>query len=89
MRFSALLRHIFLLNNTFCTIRLPLPCTAHFILLLPDTDDDSSAVAMKEIMEILQSVKTQSRTVERRTCMTQLIRMTREGKTQIIQENFK
>ena len=40
-------------------------------------------------METLALVKTQSKPAEWRTCMTQLIRMTREGKTGVIQENFR
>ena len=51
--------------------------------------DDADQLAIQEIMEILSSVKTQSRSAERRTSMTQLIRMTRDGKTAIIQEHFK
>jgi len=41
-------------------------------------------------METLQSVKTQSRAPERRTCMTQLIRMAREASsTSVVQEHFR
>ncbi len=40
-------------------------------------------------METLQSVKTQTLAAERRTCMTQLIRMTREGRSGVIQDNFR
>jgi len=45
---------------------------------------------MQEIMEMLQSVKTQSRAPERRACMTQLIRMAREARSvAVVQENFR
>jgi len=44
---------------------------------------------MSDIIEELQNVKTQTRTSERRSCMTQLIRMTREGQAAIIHENFR
>ena len=55
------------------------------------SDDDSASEAIREIMEILQSVKTQSMANERRSCMTQLIRMTREGNrgVAVIQDNFR
>ena len=48
--------------------------------------DDESAI--REIISVLQDVSTAS-TTERRTRMTQLIRMMREGKTAVIQENFR
>ena len=51
------------------------------------SEDDIAAI--DEIMDTLQTVKTQSQTSERRNCMTKLIRMTREGKTTLIQENFR
>ena len=40
-------------------------------------------------MEELGNVKSQSRSAERRACMTQLIRMTREDQAAVIQENFR
>ena len=55
----------------------------------PSFSDDEATAAIQDIMETLQSVRTQSQTSERRSCMTQLIRMTREGKTNVIQENFR
>merc|ERR1719323_314723 len=48
-------------------------------------DDDS---AIREIISVLQDVSTAS-TTERRTRMTQLIRMMRDGKTAVIQEHFR
>jgi len=51
---------------------------------------DEGRAAIQEIIDELQSVKTQSRSVERKACMTQLIRMSREGQhTLVIQENFR
>ena len=51
---------------------------------------EESRAAIQEIIEELQTVKTQSRSVERKACMTQLIRMSREGQhTLLIQENFR
>jgi hypothetical protein len=44
---------------------------------------------MSDIIDELANVKSQSRAAERRACMTQLIRMTREEKAGIIQENFR
>ena len=49
------------------------------------SDDDS---AIREIISVLQDVSTAS-TTERRTRMTQLIRMMRDGKTAVIQEHFR
>lgn len=47
------------------------------------------SVSIEGIIEELQNVKTQSRAAERRACMTQLIRMTRDGSVQVIQDNFR
>lgn len=44
---------------------------------------------MEDIMEILQSVKSGTKAAERRTCMTHLIRLTREGTIKQIQDNFR
>lgn len=41
-------------------------------------------MAIQEMMDILQSQGS-----ERKTCLTKLIRMTREGKTSVIQDNFR
>jgi len=61
--------------------RKPIPPPKPLFLL-----DDESAV--REIIAVLQDVSTQS-TTERRTRMTQLIRMMRDGKTAVIQEHFR
>lgn len=50
---------------------------------------DDVRLLMSDIIEELQNVKTQSRSTERRACMTQLIRMTREDQAAVIQENFR
>ena len=44
---------------------------------------------MSNIIDELSHVKTQSRSNERRQCMSQLIRMTREDQAGVIQENFR
>ena len=49
--------------------------------------DEQSQI--QEIMDVLQSVKTQSQQSDRKAAMTQLIRMAREGKTGVIQDHFK
>ncbi len=56
-----------------------------FISLL----DDDLAAAISDIMKTLETVKNQTNTAERRTSMTQLIRMIRDGKTTVIKENFR
>ena len=43
---------------------------------------------MSEILDELSNVKTQTRSAERRQCMNQLIRMTRD-QAAVIQENFR
>ena len=55
----------------------------------PAFSDEDAAETIQEIMDTLQSVKTQSQAAERRTCMTQLIRMTREGRSGVIGDNFR
>ena len=50
---------------------------------------EESRLAMNEIIEELQNAKTQSRSNERKACMTQLIRMSRDGQMVAIQENFR
>lgn len=51
---------------------------------------EEGRAAIQEIIDELQCVKTQSRSVERKACMTQLIRMSREGQhTLVIQEHFR
>ncbi len=50
--------------------------------------DDNSKL-MQNIIEELQNVKTQTRSNERRACMTQLIRLAREGNIAIIKEKFR
>ena len=51
--------------------------------------DDDVQMLMSEIIDELANVKSQSRSQERRACMTQLIRMTREDQAAVIQENFR
>ena len=52
--------------------------------------DDDAAIAVLEIIDVLGTVKTgQAQSAERRSGMTQLIRMIREGKNEAIQENFR
>eukprot|EP00096_Caligus_rogercresseyi_P004598 TRINITY_DN1894_c0_g1_i8.p1 TRINITY_DN1894_c0_g1~~TRINITY_DN1894_c0_g1_i8.p1 ORF type:complete len:1296 (-),score=334.58 TRINITY_DN1894_c0_g1_i8:1093-4980(-) len=51
--------------------------------------DDEASLAIKDIIAELQSVKTRTRSAERRASMSQLIRITREGNTDVLQENFR
>ena len=44
---------------------------------------------IQDIIDELQNVKSQSRSNERRACMTQLIRLTRDGNSSIIKEKFR
>ena len=44
---------------------------------------------IQDIIDELQNVKTQSRSNERRSSMTQLIRLTRDGNSSIIKEKFR
>ncbi len=44
---------------------------------------------MDDICEELQNVKTHSRSTERRACMTQLIRLARDGHALAIKEKFR
>ncbi|XP_059082862.1 CLIP-associating protein 1-like isoform X2 [Tigriopus californicus] len=53
------------------------------------TDPTRANLEMEDIMEILQSVKSGTKAAERRTCMTHLIRLTREGTVKQIQDNFR
>merc|ERR1719204_2568188 len=51
---------------------------------------EEGRAAVQDIIEELQSIKSQTRSSERKACMTQLIRMSREGQhTVVIQENFR
>merc|ERR1712223_112865 len=51
--------------------------------------DDGSRKIMQDIIDELQNVKTNTRSTERRACMTQLIRMAREGNAVVIKEKFR
>jgi len=44
---------------------------------------------IQEIIEELQTVKSQTRSTERRACMTQLMRLARDGHTEVIKEKFR
>ena len=44
---------------------------------------------MQDIIDELQNVKTNTRSTERRACMTQLIRLARDGNSVIIKEKFR
>ena len=44
---------------------------------------------MQDIIDELQNVKTQSRSSERKACMTQLIRLARDGHAPVIKEKFR
>ena len=50
---------------------------------------EESRLAINDIIEELQNIKSQSRSNERKACMTQLIRMSREGQITVIQDNFR
>ena len=50
---------------------------------------DENRLAINDIIEELQNVKTQTRASERKACMTQLIRMSRDGQMNIIQDHFR
>ena len=50
---------------------------------------EENRLAMNDIIEELQNVKSQSRANERKACMTQLIRMSRDGQMIVIQDNFR
>merc|ERR1712223_2248093 len=54
-----------------------------------DKVDDGSRKMMQDIIDELQNVKTNTRSTERRACMTQLIRMAREGNAVVIKEKFR
>jgi len=54
-----------------------------------DKVDDGSRKQMQDIVDELQNVKTNTRSTERRACMTQLIRMAREGNAVVIKEKFR
>ncbi|XP_040567514.1 CLIP-associating protein 1-A isoform X3 [Lepeophtheirus salmonis] len=51
--------------------------------------DEEANLAMKDIILELQSVKTRTRSAERRASMSQLIRIAREGNNDILLENFR
>merc|ERR1712223_1121366 len=51
--------------------------------------DDGSRKIMQDIIDELQNVKTNTRSTERRACMTQLIRLARDGNSVIIKEKFR
>ena len=55
----------------------------NFFILIGDE------VQIQEIIDELQNIKTQSRSNERRSCMTQLIRLTRDGNCVVIKEKFR
>ena len=50
---------------------------------------EESRLAINDIIEELQNIKSQSRSNERKACMTQLIRMSRDGQITVIQDNFR
>ena len=50
---------------------------------------EESRLAINDIIEELQNIKNQSRSNERKACMTQLIRMSRDGQITVIQDNFR
>jgi len=54
-----------------------------------DKGDDISRKQMQDIIDELHNVKTNTRSTERRACMTQLIRLTRDGNPDIIKEKFR
>merc|ERR1712223_2209872 len=54
-----------------------------------DKADDGSRKQMQDIIDELQNVKTNTRSTERRACMTQLIRLARDGNSVIIKEKFR
>ena len=56
---------------------------------LPSFLGEENRLVMNDIIEELQNVKSQSRANERKACMTQLIRMSREGQMNVIQDNFR
>merc|ERR1719331_1343409 len=51
--------------------------------------DDISRKQMQDIIDELHNVKTNTRSTERRACMTHLIRLTRDGNPDIIKEKFR
>ena len=50
---------------------------------------DDARKQIQEIIEELQTIKTQTRSTERRACMTQLMRLARDGHTEVIKEKFR
>ena len=60
-----------------------------FIIYLSFILGEESRLAINDIIEELQNIKNQSRSNERKACMTQLIRMSRDGQITVIQDNFR
>merc|ERR1712001_443855 len=50
---------------------------------------EENRLAINDIIGELQNIKSQSRSNERKACMTQLIRMSRDGQIGVIQDNFR
>ena len=69
----------------FLKFELPLEKDVLIFFLLGDDVQKQ----IQEIIDELQNIKTQSRSNERRSCMTQLIRLTRDGNCVVIKEKFR
>merc|ERR1712223_817655 len=80
-------------NNVAIPVQRNNGSTAPMVTKIPiervDKADDGSRKQMQDIIDELQNVKTNTRSTERRACMTQLIRLARDGNSVIIKEKFR